>query len=194
MSKETKRKRLNFRDRKLLFVDLETSGLYVDRNEILEVGCLVVDGGSLEIINKYHAKVKPKHIETATEEAIKMLNYSADKWQDAREVEDVLKEVAVLAPHGMMAGWKVDFDWSFLEKGFNLFNIPHTYDYHLIDVISIAYNFFRDKESPIELTLGSVCRELGVPIHEKHSEGIGHNAMDDIIATYEVFKKLMSLK
>src|SRR3972149_624781 len=130
-----KEEKINFRDRDIVFIDLETTGLDLEKHEIL-------------------------------------------------------KDLTKLAPKAMIAGWKVDFDWSFLEKGYKKYNIKHSFDYHLIDCISIAYYYFRDKKEPAELRLGSVCRTLEIPIHEKHGEGEGHGAMTDILATFEVFKKL----
>lgn len=185
------KKEINFRDRKLLFVDLETTGLDIYEHEIVEIGILVVDGRTLKITNKYHSRIKPKHLNTADPEGLKISGYSEKKWKDAREIKPVLKEIATLAPDAMVAGWKVDFDWYMLDKYFKKYKIEHSFDYHLIDVISMAYVHFYKKKKPKELSLQDACKIFRVPIHEKHSEGIGHNAMDDVIATYGVFKKLM---
>lgn len=187
-----KEKKVNFRDRKILFVDLETTGLDFDKHEIVEIGCLLVDGRSLEILNKYHARINPEHLETADPEGLKISGYSEDKWKDAKPLKKALKEIVKLAPEAMIAGWKVDFDWWFLDKYLKKFRIKHNFDYHLIDVISIAYSHFRVENQPEELSLGDVCKLLKVSIHKKHRQGEGHNAMDDIIATYRVFKKLVT--
>lgn len=188
-----KNKKINFRDRKILFVDLETTGLIIKKHEIVEVGCLVVDGRSLKLIGKYYARVNPEHIETADPEGLKISGFSKERWKKAKPLGNVLKDIIGLAPGAMVAGWKVDFDWWMLEKNFQKFGLKHKFDYHLIDVISLAYAYFRKKEEPEDLSLSFVCKLLGVPIHEKHHEGVGHNAMDDIMATYRVFKKLIEL-
>jgi DNA polymerase-3 subunit epsilon len=130
-----KKKDINFRKRDLLFVDLETTGLDFDRHEIIEVGCLVVDGQTLEIIKEYHAKVKPEHIETASKEALKVASYTKKGWVGERPLKKVLKEFVALAPGAMIAGWKVDFDWHFIEKNLKKFGIKHNFDYHLLDFI-----------------------------------------------------------
>lgn len=186
-----KNEEINFRDRKILFVDLETTGLDIYKHEIVEIGILVVDGRTLKVTNKYHARIKPKHLNTADPVGLKISGYSEKKWKDARELKQVLKEIAILAPDAMVAGWKVDFDWYMLDKYFKKYKINHSFDYHMIDVISMAYAHFYQKEKPKELSLKDVCKILRVPIHEKHREGVGHNAMDDIIATYGIFKRLM---
>ncbi|MFC1649220.1 3'-5' exonuclease [Patescibacteria group bacterium] len=180
-----KRQKMNFRDRDLLFVDLETTGLDMDTHEITEVGILVVNGRNYKVKKEYHALVKPLHIETATEEGLRVGQYSKKRWKEAREPEIVLKEIAGLAPNAMVAGWKVDFDWGFLEKGFKTHKIIHTYDYHLLDVISIAYAQFVNEKHPKTLSLRNVARKLKIKIPDEH------DAMTDIKATYEVFLKLM---
>ena len=187
-----KEKKINFRDRMILFVDLETTGLDMDKHEIIEIGCLLVDGKSLEILDKYHARINPEHLETGDPEGLKISGYSAGEWRDAKPLKETLKDISKLAPNAMVAGWKVDFDWWFLDKYFKKFGIKYSFDYHLIDVISIAYEHFRERNQPEELSLGDVCKLLKVPIHKGHSEGEGHNAMDDIVATYRVFKKLVA--
>ena len=181
----TKNEEMDFRDRKLLFIDLETTGLDFNRHEIIEVGCLLVDGKSLKVIDEYHARVKPEHIETADKEGLKVSGYSKRKWKDALPLKEVLKEVVKFAPKAMVAGWKVDFDWWFLDTNLKKLGVKHQFDYHLVDVISIAYIHLRSQKRPKKLNLRSVARSLGIRVDEQHS------AMTDIRATYEVFKKLM---
>jgi DNA polymerase III alpha subunit (gram-positive type) len=180
-----KKEKINFRDRKLLFVDLETTGLDVDVHEIVEVGCLVVNGRTLKVEKEYHAKVKPQHIETADKEALEINQYSEKAWKDAKPLKEVLREVIELAPKGMIAGWKVDFDWQFLEKGFKKYGMKHNFDYHLLDVVPIAYRYFLSKKKPMKLGLRDISRSLGIEIPDKH------DAMTDIKATYKVFRKLV---
>jgi len=181
----TKNEEIDFRDRKLLFMDLETTGLDFNRHEIIEIGCLLVDGRSLKVIDEYSARVKPEHIQTASKKGLKVAGYSKKKWKDALPLKEVLKEVVKFAPEAMVAGWKVDFDWWFLDVNLKKLGVKHGFDYHLIDVISIAYIYLRSQKKPKKLNLRSVARSLGISVDEQHS------AMTDIRATYEVFKKLI---
>ncbi len=178
-------KDINFRDRDLLFVDLETTGLDLDKHEIIEIGCLVVGGQNLKIKKKYHVRVKPKHLETASKEGLEVSGYNKKDWVNAKTLVSSLKEVADLSPGAMPAGWKIDFDWTFLEKAFKEEKIKHSFDYHLIDVLSLAYRYFRKKKEPEGLGLRKVAAVMKIDIPEKHG------AMVDIQATYKVFKILM---
>lgn len=178
----------DFRKRKLVFIDLETTGLDPEIHEIVEVACLVVDGETFNIISEYEAKVKPQHLEVAYPEALRIIGYSEKEWRDARPASQVLKEVAKLAPGGMITGWNVSFDWWFLQKGFKRFGIKSKFDYHKIDVMSIAYAMLYPRREIKEWGLHDIAPFLGLRIVKEH------RAMADIRLTHEIFKKLMKEK
>jgi oligoribonuclease (3'-5' exoribonuclease) len=48
----------------LAFIDIETTGLNLINNEIIEIGC-VITTPKLEIIEEFEIKIKPEHIENA---------------------------------------------------------------------------------------------------------------------------------
>jgi len=178
---------INFRDRDILFIDLETTGLDLEEHEIIEIGCLVVNGKNLRIKKRYHTKVKPEHLETASKEGLEVAGYSEKAWTKARELADMLEDVAKLAPGAMIAGWKVDFDWWFLDKAFKKHNVKHNFDYHLIDVISLAFAYYRNQKKPKRLGLRKVAKLMNLDLPDTKP----HNAMKDIEATFMVFKNLL---
>jgi DNA polymerase III subunit epsilon len=176
----------DFREKNLLFIDLETTGLDPQKHEILEVGCLVVDSKTLKIIDSYEELVKPENIELADPKALRIAGYSKEKWGKAKPIEDVLKKITSISPNCMIAGWKVDFDWYHLEKAFNNsgLNIKNYYSYHILDVAPLAYIYFRNKKYPKKFSLRKFSRSMNIKVDSKHS------AMTDIVATYKLFRKL----
>lgn len=180
-----KEKKINFRDRKLVFIDIETTGLNPDIHEITEIGCLVVNGRTFEVERKYEEKVKPTRIETASRDALKSYGYTEEGWKGAKPLKEVLQKIAEIATDGLVAGWNVSFDWWFLDKGFRKHKIEPQFDYHRIDVMSIAYSRLYRKRKVTQLGLRKVAPYFGIKLPERHG------AMVDIRATYEVFKKLM---
>jgi DNA polymerase III alpha subunit (gram-positive type) len=177
-------KPMNFRDRNLVFIDLEMTGLDPAIHEITEIGCLVVNR-NLEILTTYEQKVKPLHIETADPVAIELTGYTNEKWNDAISLSEALTEVNKLATDAMFVGWNVIADWLFLEKGFLQHKIEPLFDYHLIDAMSVAYTKFLPLEKPDGLNLRKIAEYYQLPM------GQLHGALEDATATYEVFKKLM---
>lgn len=181
----TRKKEINYRDRKLVFVDLETTGLNPDVHEITEIGCFVVNGRTFEIESEYEEKTKPTNIKSASKEALKSYGYSDEKWRNAKPLKEALERVAKIAEGGLITGWNVSFDWWFLDKGFRKYKIEPNFDYHRIDVMSIAYAKLYSKGKVTRLGLRKIAPYFGIELPETHG------AMVDIRATYEVFKKLM---
>ena len=178
----------DFRRKHLVFIDLETTGLDKDKHEIIEIGCLIVNGGNFEIVEEYFAKVKPNHIETANPEALKINGYSKERWKDAKDLEEVLRKVSKMAEEGMITGWNVTFDWAFIEEGFKKFNIRSTFNYHKVDVQAIAYAFLYRKKRIKNLRMRSIAEFYGIKL------GDVHGAEEDIRITYELFRKFMKVK
>lgn len=174
----------DFRDRPLLFIDLEFSGLNPLEHEILEVGALVVDGRTLEIKQEYEAKVAPVHIENADPEALKINGYTTEAWVDAKPIAQMLNDLNALAPNAMIVGWNVTYDWIFLDIAYRKAGIKPAFDYHKIDVLGMAWiKLFNNLEFKL-IKLSETCKLLGVNRVEKHK------AMADIRDTYEVFRRL----
>lgn len=178
------KKTIDFRTRKLVFIDLETTGVDPEKHEIIEIAWILVDGQSFEVLSEFVAKVKPEHPETANPKALEITGYSEEEWGNAGLLKEALGKIIQLAPQGMLVGWNIYFDWSFLEKGFKKFNFVSQFDYHMIDVMVIAYSKLHSKPEIRELGLKKIATYFGIEFQE-------HHALEDIRATYQIFKKLM---
>lgn len=180
-----KKQEVNFRSRNLVFVDVETTGRFSIIHEIIEIAAVVVTGGEFRVIDEYTFKVKPLHIERADPKALEINGYSKRTWRSAPLLEEVLPKFNDLAADGMLAGWNISFDWAFLENAFVRLNIEPEFDYHRLDVMSIAFEKLYPTLDVKSLSLRKVASYLGISLPEIH------RALDDSRATYEVFKKLM---
>lgn len=175
----------DFRNRKLVFIDIETTGLSLVNSEIIEVAALVCDGKTLNLEKTFHTKIKPLHIERAEKEALKVTGYDPIKWRGAKDLKKTLMEFANIAPNGVMVGWNIAFDWAFLEKAFEENKIIHKFDYHKIDAMSVAYAEIFKKGAFASINLRKVAIIFGIKLPTIH------DALNDARATYEIFKKIM---
>jgi len=180
-------KAIDFKKRPLVFIDLETSGLDFLRHEILEIGCLVVDPQTLEVKKEFEVKVKPESLAKADPEALRMIGYSITGWRRAKSLKTALKELNRLAPGGMFVGWNISFDRPFLEKAAREKGIILDFDYHWLDVMSIAYERFLKEKKVNRFRLNFICEFLGIP------RGRSHRAMSDTVAVLAVYRRLRQL-
>lgn len=175
----------DFRERNLVFVDIETTGLNPELHEITEIGALVVEPKNFRIVKEYSAKVRPEKIGSADPEALELTGYSEKSWREARSLDEVLREFNEISPGGILIGYNFTFDWSFLERAFLKCKITPNFDYHRIDVMSIAYFKILDDPEAKELRLSRMCERFGI------RRGREHSALEDARATYKLFLKLM---
>src|SRR5258708_37565854 len=72
--------------------DLETTGLRPDVHEIVEIGLLVIDQTSFEILDTFDVKVRPEHPERATKGALETNGYNPAQWSNAVTIEEAIRE------------------------------------------------------------------------------------------------------
>lgn len=173
------------KNRPILFIDLEMTGLDVDRHEIIEVAALVVSQPDLNVVNSYYAKIKPTHLETADQSSLSAINFDMRNWHDAIDLKICLTELSQLAPTSILAGWSVENEWNFLISGLKEHNLPFFFDNYLIEVWTMAFAHFRQSNEISRISIGNVCRHMGIPLDQ-------HKPDSDIRATYEIFKRLIT--
>jgi DNA polymerase III alpha subunit (gram-positive type) len=146
--------------RKILFIDLETSGLDSSIHEILEIGLQVQDdtGHGRPVYDK---KVRPTRIHTAEEKALEVNGYNDWDWRAAIELEPILQILSPFMQDAVVVGWNVSFDWSFLCAAWREHNIKIP-NVRLMDAMTLHYARHG------QWSLNSARRKYGLPIPEIH--------------------------
>ncbi len=168
------------------FIDIETTGLNLLKHEIIEIGCVVATP-ALEVIEEFEIKIKPEHIENADKAALKVNHYNESDWKNAMSLEDAMKIFSQKVKDCIMVGHNVAFDSGFLEYAFNKVQIANPMHYHKLDSVSVAWAKLHREPDLEHFSLRELC--LRFNIKNEHA----HTAFADARATYELYKKLMSL-
>lgn len=174
------------RKHNLAFVDIETTGLDILKHEIVAIGC-VITTSDLEILEEFELKIKPEHIENADPVALKVNKYNEEDWAFAYSLPEAMQILSDKIKDCIMVGQNVAFDSSFLDYNFLKTNIQNTFHYHRLDTISIAWSKFHNDESFIHFSLREMCKYFDIKNENAHT------ALSDARATFELYKKLMSL-
>ncbi len=181
----TNTSQLDFRSRPLIFLDLETTGLKVQRHEIIEIGALKISPKKpFKVLGKFEIKVKPENIKLAEAAALKITGYNDEEWKDGKNLKFALEALEEFCKDGILVGYNVSFDWAFLDKAYFTIGKTDPFYYHRIDVMAMVYfKMFPDQKMK-RFSLGEACRLLNV------KRKTAHRALDDARVTYLVFKKL----
>lgn len=162
----------------LIIIDLETTGLYPQTHEIIEIGAVRVSSGET-----FEVKVQPHNIEDADPVALHINGYDKEKWRDASTLPAALKLLSdFVGKDAYLMAYNVSFDRSFLEKAYKDCNLPYPFHYHHLDLLTLAWEHL-PLGSP--LSLKYVASALGVP-----PEPEIHRALAGAQCAYEVLKKL----
>jgi len=175
---------MNFFDRPLAFTDVETTGTDELVHEIVEIGLVVADQRSLQVVGELDLKVKPEHIELATPEALAVNGYLEEDWRDALALSEAMKIYAAMTKDAVFVAHNATFDWSFIKMAFRLTGVANEMDYHRLCSMSMCWYELR-QAGLSKFGLKYAARHLGVP-----EEPLPHRAINGARTAFEVFKRL----
>ncbi|KKR43245.1 MAG: Exonuclease RNase T and DNA polymerase III [Parcubacteria group bacterium GW2011_GWF1_40_6] len=168
------------------FIDIETTGLNLEKNEVIEIGCVLATP-LLEVIEEFELKIKPEHIENADPVALKVNHYNEKDWENSYGLEEAMKIFSEKVKDCIMVGHNVAFDAGFLEYAFNKMKIMNTMHYHKLDTVSIAWAKLHREPDLDHFSLRELCERFDIKNERAHS------ALPDVRATYLLYKKMMAL-
>ena len=172
--------------RPIAITDVETTGLDPQKHEIVEIGLVLIDQETGEVIDTLDLKVKPEHIETADDVALKLNGYNETDWQDAVTILEAIALYGKKAENAIFCSHNVTFDWSFILEAFKKAGQKNTLDYHRLDLFTLIWTKTRD--SKIEsFNLNRVAQFLGLP-----EETLPHRAINGARTAHEIFKKIIN--
>ncbi len=183
------------KERDLVFVDTETTGLDANLHEVIEIAFVRVkqewisgEKTKFTILNEWSAKMKPEHIETADPKAFLVNGYTPSEWADSISAEDAFKQFSEKTDGAIMVAHNVAFDSGFIDKYFNKFGIKNKMHYCRLDTISMAYVCLGNNQEINGYSLPELCSYFEIP-----NEG-AHSALPDARMDFELFKKLIEFK
>jgi DNA polymerase III epsilon subunit-like protein len=178
-----------------IIFDCETGGFDYEKNPITQIALLTIDGKTLEEKDRFETYIKPYDDLVITKDA---LNITGLKMSDIQKGLDKKEAVDVLMKYfkknvvnnrrenrPVLVGHNVQFDIGFIFYLFesckkDLFSFVS--DSSLCTMVQ-AKMCFPDTDS---LKLEKVCEQAGIKLND------AHKAMNDVIATTELFRYFTS--
>jgi len=171
-------------DRRLLFLDSETTGLDPLHNEAIEWAGILTEPDGTTVIRTFEAKVKPVYPERFDARAKEVNGYTEDAWADAPDSKETARALADIAADTILVGQNVSFDENFLKAFLKNHDMKPTWHYHKIDTMNMAWPLI--KSGAIEgLSLVHLAKWAGV------EQVNPHRAMSDAQCVKDVYAALM---
>jgi DNA polymerase III epsilon subunit-like protein len=175
----------NLKEAPIAMTDLETSGDVFGVHEILEIGLVVFDQKSFEILDTLNVKVKPIHIENAVPAALEKNGYTPKDWDSAASLDEAIGSYVKKTKGAIFCAYNATFDWGFMSDAFRITGIKDEMDYHRLDLLSIAWS--KGLADSPSWNLKTACKMFGVA-----EEAEVHRAINGAKTAYELYRKLMA--
>lgn len=172
-------------ERPVAITDVETTGLDFHVHEILEIGLVLINQKTLEIIDKMNVKVKPEHMETADDVALQVNGYQEADWADAISLSEAMAIYSEKTKDAIFCAHNVTFDWSFIFEAFKKTGAKDQMDHHRLDLFTMIWMKMHNEQME-RFNLNEAAKRLGVP-----EEPSPHRAINGAMTAYEVYKKLV---
>lgn len=173
------------RDRDLVFVDTETTGIFLDK-ELLEIGVVRADAKTLEATATIDIKIKPSRLELADPEALRVVNFDSKEWErEGVSLKEGMKKFLDFARDGILVGHNLAFDWMHIQNGIEACDLEPTYFYKGLDIFSMAWLKLKELNHLEKMSLKEMAEHFDIEIMQHH------RAIDDALATYSIFKELV---
>jgi len=146
-------------DDEFVCFDIETTGLKVDREEITEIGAVVVKNG--EITERFQTFVNPNRL--LTPEIIGLTGITDHMLKDAPQLEEALTEFLKFVNGRPLAAHNAEFDIGFIRAGCQRVGLPFEPTY--VDSLILAQNLLPGLG---KYKLDIVAEHLDLPAFNHH--------------------------
>ncbi|KKM25630.1 hypothetical protein LCGC14_1593020 [marine sediment metagenome] len=184
------------KDKKLFFVDVETTGIDSIKNDIIQLGGLIEING--KIVEEINFTCQPFNYNTINATSLEINKTTIEElktYQAPQTAHNNLKQILEkyvdkydkndkFSPVGYNVGFDVDFLRQFFFKNYDKY-YGSLIDYHKLDVFGLV--FILEFKGLIKLEnykLVTVAKYFGIEYEE-------HDALEDIKVTREVFYKML---
>jgi DNA polymerase III epsilon subunit-like protein len=175
-----------------IYVDTETTDLEegLDKGELLEVAIVREELSPPYtqrgvITDTWVKKILPKHIETASPDALRVNGYTPEKWADAVPLESVADELIGKLRNATWIGHNPTFDRDFILDSLKRIGKEPKIQRRLIDTTTMAYMAW-GLDGELKLSLDNLRGLLNIP-----KEG-AHGALKDSMDSREVFYRALA--
>jgi len=162
-------------------VDVETTGLDLQKDEVISIGAVTIIDGRFKGVGNFYEEIAPS----------KEPSHSSIRVHGLRAVDLATAKSAEIVIPGLInyiGGKYLVAHASWVEKAFlshRMARYGHKYPRQVIDTAALArFAGYADKESEHEPSLEFLARKLNLPVHTPH------HALGDALTTAAVFLAL----
>lgn len=170
-----------YNDRPKCFLDIEGTGVDLNRHEVIEVGMVH------DVYGDYCCRIRPRHWDRAQREALIVSKYNPEDWKDAPFFSEVAPQIIKWLKGSWVIGHNlIGYDMPLMKAEFSRAGFDDEDIFKDVgDTMMMARSFLVPGGHLKRIGLKPLCKFLGMEYSEH-----AHNALDDAQMTKEVFERL----
>ncbi|MFM8840935.1 MAG: DEDD exonuclease domain-containing protein [bacterium] len=146
----------------IIVVDVETTGHDAEDHRIMEIACVVIQGG--EIVKEYSELINPhQFIPPFIEQMTGISNAMAANGAKAEDIMPVISEMLAM-PGAVFAAHNVSFDWNFIQRSLRRLNLSIP----IIPQLCTCKLARRILPKALKKNVGAVASHFGIHIKNRH--------------------------
>lgn len=165
--------------RKYAIIDIETTGGLAKRDKIIEVAIVVHDGN--KVVDQFDSLIDPER--SIPPEITRITGITNMMVQDAPKFYEVAKKIVEMTEGAIFVAHNVRFDYTFIKEAFK--ELGYTFTKRQLCTVRLTKATFPNLKS---YSLGNLIRHFDIPVLHRH------RALDDTLATVDVFERILATK
>jgi len=163
--------------RKYAIVDIETTGGMYKRDKITEIAIVLHDGA--KVLSQFSTLINPER--SIPPEITRITGITNAMVQEAPKFYEVAKELVEIMDGAIFVAHNVRFDYSFIKNEFKA--LGYTFTKRQLCTVKLSRKAFPRLTS---YSLGNLITHFNISVNARH------RALDDTLATVELFKKIVA--
>lgn len=177
----------------LLLIDLESTGLDVDRHEIIQIAAVLLDRKTLKEKEVFSSFVKPSAWQWRDRKSMTVNKISFDRVKDAPVLKLVLQQFNKLfnPKEVILSYYGGPLDMDFLRVAYKKARIKWQFNYHYLNLWSVFYGFLgaknqlKSKNKFTGFSLEDLMRKFKIKSQSRH------DGLTDCRIEAEILRKIV---
>lgn len=162
--------------KKFAIIDIETTGGIPGRDKITEIAIVLHDG--TKILDQFDTLINPER--TVPPEITRITGITNEMVQNAPKFYEIAKQVVQMTEGAIFVAHNVRFDYGFIKEEFA--RLGFTYTRRQLCTVKLSRASF---PGLLSYSLGNLITHFGIVTENRH------RALDDTLATVEIFEKIL---
>lgn len=158
-------------------VDIETTGGMPNRDRITEIAMVKIKNGV--ITDRYESLVYPER--SIPTEITRITGITNAMVENAPRFYEIAKNIVEFTEDAVFVAHNVRFDYNFIREEFK--SLGYTFSKKVLCTVKLSRKVFPGLRS---YSLGNLIQHFGISVANRH------RAMDDVLATADIFLKILN--